>query len=475
MTTLHQVLNLDDRLAAHGVPPLGAWWREVLARSYGHASALTLGVCAGRGSAKSTAIYKIATAETLFGEWVIPPGERHWASLTSRHRDEAAKGTAIISQWLTLLGVRHDPTDGVIELRDMPRGIRITAASVAGNTGWRSFFDGADEVGKWATDGAMAVDAAEVLASKRAMTATHPTARHMVVSTPFVDSGPFFELIHAGSNDHTLVVTAPTWVATDGRISEAQTQKLEPSERIHAREYGASFAAEWEHGYFAGLIERATQSWTSLSHQQGHRYVAAIDPAFGRDLFAICIAHAEPGGAVIVDRIEALTPPRGGSSLSPTDCIRATRQIQEAYGCGEVLSDQFSSATLVDLAAREGMALHPIPWTSTSKAERYEVVRNLMRDAKLQIPSDKPLLRELSGIGTRLLPSGAESIQGRSGYTDDRVSALVLAASEAAANVPSGIPYKPFDARGTGSRWSDPTPDAFKAPRGRGYGSDRGF
>ncbi len=178
--TFETLMHLDAQLARHGVPPLGDWWKDVLGRWY-HGAALTLGVCAGRGSAKSTALYKVAENETVFGDWTVPPGERHWANLTSRLTDEAAKGTAIIGQHLTMLGIRHASKSGVIELTDMPRGIRISAASVGGNSGWRSFFDGNDEGGKWATDGAMAADAVEVFASKRAMTATHANARHMTV------------------------------------------------------------------------------------------------------------------------------------------------------------------------------------------------------------------------------------------------------------------------------------------------------
>jgi hypothetical protein len=424
--TYQQLMAIDERLAAHGVPPLGAWWRDLLGRWYA-GPALTLAVCAGRGSAKSTALYKVALVETLFGP-DPPPGEVHWASLTSRHKDEAAKGVATISQWLTMLGVEHDPRDGVIEIQAMRRGIRITAASVAGATGWRSFFDGNDEVGKWATDGALTVDAVEVLASKRAMTATHPRARHWIGSTPLIAAGPFFEIVSAGSNEHTLVAQAPTWIATDGRISEERTRDLEPSERIRIREYGAEFGEEWEHGYFGDLPQACVGEWSSLPRAAGHKYAVAIDPAFSRDLFAICVAHAE-GDTVIVDRIEAITPPSDGTGLSPTECLRRARARMVEYGAKELLSDQFSGAALKDLAAREDIAIALVPWTALNKAPRFEATRSLMRDQRLRLANDRGLLRELGGISTHTTPSGHERIEARPGFTDDRVAALVLAVS----------------------------------------------
>ena len=242
-------------------------------------------MCAGRGSAKSTLLYKIALNETLFGDFVIPPGERHAAMLTSRLKDEASKAIGILSHYLRLLGVRHQPTDGLITLDDLPRDIRVTASSVAGNTGWRCYFNGADEVAKWASEGAQAVDAAEVLASKAAMTATHPNARHVIVGSPFLDSGPFFDLVSAGTNARQVVAgPAPTWVATDGRITEAHTRKLEPNERVHAREYAAQFGAEWEHGFFSGLVDPCVAPWASQPYSAGVRYIVSIDPAFARDL-----------------------------------------------------------------------------------------------------------------------------------------------------------------------------------------------
>lgn len=470
--TFETLSALDARLAKSGVPPLTAWWRDTLRDWYRHPTARTLAVCAGRGSAKSTMLYKIALNETIFGDFLIPTGERHWASLTSRMKDEAAKGIDILSAWLKIIGVRHALTDGVIEMVDMPRGVRITAASVGGNTGWRSFFDGSDEVGKWPAEGALAVDAAEVLASKRAMTATHPTARHMIVSTPFIDAGPFHDLITGGSNAHAVVAgPVPTWVVAP-HISEAQTRKLEPNERVHAREYGAAFAVEWQHGYFHGLIDRCVQPWPSRAPEPAHTYVVAFDPAFSRDLFAIAVAHAERDGVVVVDRVHAITPPRNGSGLSPTECLVATREIARGYRQSVLLSDQHHAASLADLAAREQLTLRPIPWTATNKSERFELVRVLMRDDRLRIPNDAPLRRELAGIGTRLLSSGVESIQGRTGYTDDRVAALVLAVSEAATRARSATTAEErqwlSDANrrlAENSRWFDRWGD----------GNDRGF
>ena len=435
-STFADVMTLDAQLASHGVPPLSLWWQATLAEWYVHASALTLVVCAGRGSAKSHVLCKVALCEVLFGGFVVPPGERHSANITSRLKEEASKSIGILSHWLTLLGIEHTATDGLIELDEMPIDIRISAATVAGNSGWRAIFDGADETAKWASEGALAVDAAETLASKRAMTATHERARHMVVSTPFVDAGPFFEMVTAGTNDHQVVATAPTWIATDNRITEAATHRLEPNERVHAREYGARFGQEFEGGYFAGLIDPCVAAWSSQAYSPMRRYTVAIDPAFTRDLFAISVSHPV-GNRFVVDRVEVITPPRSGEGLSPTACLRRVRAVLTEFHAVKALSDQHHAVTLTELADIERVKLEPIAWTATSKSERFEQARILMRDKRLDLPNDKGLLRELSGIGTKLLPSGHERIEARRGYTDDRAAAMVLGVSTMATSTPS--------------------------------------
>lgn len=431
MTTFADFIAFDDRLAAKGVPPLSSWWRDE-ARRYFDSGVLDWTVCAGRGAAKSTALYKLACCETLVGDFAIPPGERHWASITSRAKDEASKALGILSGWLRLLGVAHAPTNESIELSAIPRGIRITAASVGANTGWRSFFDGADELGKWTADGAVAFDAREVMASKRAMTATHARARRMVTSTPFLDEGVFYDLVQEGDNDRQVVSgPAATWVAAP-HIPEELTRRLEPNARIWAREYGASFVAAWSDGFFGGLVQPCVKEWTSRPYAPGFGYVIAIDPAFAKDLFAICVAHVEERN-IVVDLIEAIVPPGNGRGLSPTQCMRRVRSVADSYHARHVLTDQHHAASLVEIAASERVYLEPIAWTASSKKERFNMVRDLMLDRRIALPNDHGLLRELASIGTKLRAGGGESIEARRGSTDDRVAALVLAASSTAA------------------------------------------
>jgi hypothetical protein len=439
-TLREQFLAFDQRLASHGVPPLTAWWREGIGRwldAYEQGTILELWACVGRGSSKSTALYKLALFFALFGAFEIPPGERHYAIILSRLVSEAAKGISIISRWLTLLRVKHRVVGDVVELDAMPRGIRVVAASVAATSGWRAFAVFKDERSKWPMAGVEEREADEIDTSAAAMTATH---RAPIVSfgSAWSAFSSWHEVIAAGSDARRIVLgPTPTWIAAP-HLREEDLRLKERNPQRFAREYGSvAQNVVWEDGFYDGLALPCVGLYVKREYDPRRKYKVALDPAFARDLFAICVAHAE-SDQIVVDYVEAIAPPRSGLGLSPTACLRRVRQINTEYRAGSALTDQHHAASLVDLGSREGVKLEPVPWTPASKAERYELTRVLMRDKKVTLPNDKPLLRELSGIGTKLNASGYESIQARPGFTDDRVSALVLAVSTLAARGHAG-------------------------------------
>src|SRR5580698_9546552 len=101
MTLRRRFMQFDDRLAAHGVPRLTKWWRDGIGEwldAYEQHQTLELFACVGRGAAKSTALYKLATFFSVFGDFTIPPGERHFAIVLSRLKEEAGKGIGIIDR-----------------------------------------------------------------------------------------------------------------------------------------------------------------------------------------------------------------------------------------------------------------------------------------------------------------------------------------------------------------------------------------
>jgi hypothetical protein len=153
-------------------------------------------------------------------------------------------------------------------------------------------------------------DRDEVLASARAMSATHPNAPLLVASTPWSETGSFHAAITAGDADGRIVAgPAPSWVANPGAISEESARKKERNPRIFAREYQSCFVAGFEGDYFPNeSVKQCTDKGRSPTPAAPPiyttaNYVVSVDPAFYADEFGLAIAHSEASefGAVGLD------------------------------------------------------------------------------------------------------------------------------------------------------------------------------
>jgi hypothetical protein len=437
-------LAMVGKLDKLGVPAPSEWWLGHICRwlvAYERGEVLEFWACVGRGGAKSTVLYLLALFFSLRGDFEIPAAERHYAICMSRHRDEAAKGLAIIARWLELLGIPFHSSGDVLDIDGTNRGIRVVSASVTAASGWRCYWLGADEAAKWGSDGAVMLDAAEVLASARQMCATHANAPLMVCSSPWLDSGPFYDAITHGDGDGRIVAWAPSWVANPALITEEGTRKRERDERRWRREAKAEFSTEYSGGYFDnGTVLAATDTGrnpipngpTVQPGERAPQYVIAIDPAFSGDNYGIVIGHASTNDnrprelrtKIVVDMVAALRPPKGGV-LSPEETTRAVVMLRQTWpGPAIVYSDQHSATTLAEIFMRHGVHLVVEPWTADSKTHRFSLTRGLLVDGRLSLPDDPALRRELSGVGLKLSPGGHESITTK-GAHDDRASALV--------------------------------------------------
>lgn len=440
--------RFDRELARLDVPPLSPWWRETVGRyldAYDRGESLELWCCVGRGGAKSTALYKLALFQALLGRFTIPDDERHYAIVLSRIRIEAEKGLDIITNWLAKLGVECRAVGDTIDLKGLPRGIRVASASVGAASGWRAFFVGCDEFAKWHSEGALDIDADEVLASARAMMATHPRGMVMVASSPWLAEGAFYQAITQGDiPGRTVTQATPSWIANP-LINEAATHRREPNDRRWRREYAAEFVSNFEAGFFPldvinACTDTARVPMPSAPRDGVRNHIIAIDPAFSYDRFAVAVAHAEHtphGPRVVIDYIGTIDPPSRGAPLSPDQAVAAVAKLHRTWPGGAAIhSDQYAAGSLQEAFLRRNLLLRIDPWTQQSKLEAFTLARSLMVDGQLRLPDCAATRRELMGFGIRTNPSGSEVITSR-GAHDDRVSALVHATALAHARAPS--------------------------------------
>ncbi|MBK8994633.1 MAG: hypothetical protein IPM35_02630 [Myxococcales bacterium] len=440
MSTFAHYASLDAALVRAGFPPTSPWWLDQLERFYAHPTSRRFVGRVGRGGAKSTVAVRFALCELLFGDWHIPPGERHWAVFVSVRQDEAAARLRQAEAMCRALRVRASLTGDELRLEDRPLGMRALSATVASVSGPRAVCKVGDELAKWRNADGSANPAGEVTASLRAMSVTHPEAREFLISSPLGQDDFHAALMAAGDSPDQVTAEAPTWVANPS-VSEQQTRELEPDERIWRREYAAIPQAAQSAAFDPDAIERAfepvelTETWQP---------VLVIDASSGRkDAWtwaAVRWARQDDRRFLrfeLVDGIEG----RFWSQVSGADIVeRLVTQVCRPRGIRTVHADQRESLMLRSAFADHGIAFREHAWTASSKPAAVELVRRWLAEETLVLPEHDKLRRELLAFEERITPSGSFTFGARGSGHDDYVALLITAAM---ADLERGLPGSP--------------------------------
>jgi hypothetical protein len=436
--TLATLLNLDDELGRHAFPRMSEWWRGEAARFYGRPGVRVWGAQVGRGGAKSTVLAKVALNEVLFGEWRVPPGERHFGCIVSENVTEAGGRLRLLEAYLTDLGIKYTRAGDVIELDAMRLGFRVLAARVGAVSGFRAVFLGLDEEAKFRGEGA-ANPAADIVVSARAMTVTHPNAKELHFSSPVSVVGFHYELIAKGDTDRQIVSRAATWIANPS-ITEAQTRELEPDEASHANEYEANPRASA--GLALGPAEHIERAFGDLHPSLIlAREVKIFDPSnmgsksdgFGvmragwaqpsgrktikklkdADGFDVAPLLDERGEAILEDvptrpvlRVTNAYEIKGGQLGAYHDLIADEANDCKARGIDLVISDQRDAPAIEALLSRYSLAFRAYSYSATSKDAAIVTLRRLLREGTLSIAPNEDLRREMLSLSYHVSSSG---------------------------------------------------------------------
>lgn len=469
--TFETLLGIDTELARAGHHPLTPFWRAELERFYGSGATALIGRV-GRGGAKSHTSAKVGLNETLFGDWRVPPGERHFWAFVSATKDEAVQRLLLLQSFLRGLGVPFDVQGDQIALRDKPRGFRVFACQVGAVSGFRCYGFSADELAKWESRETGANPAPEVCSSLAAMCVTHVGSRRLLISSPWSLDDYHAERFDQGDTDHQRVCAAPSWVANPAGITEAQTRAAEPDPRRWAREYAAIPSASASAALDGDAVTRAQREPPSDLTVMAP--IVALDFSSGRGdsvvWSRVCWAHQAavpevlsepkylPGHGYywepVVDEHGRTTPNPEYKPAPPLlligpvahqvgafwQSIASESLVQRIaadcrrWGASWVIGDQREAYGLESMFGRHGIRFVSVAWTQPNKAAAVERIRRWLRDDQLVLPlpaSSEPaarLDRELRAFEERLLPSGVAAYAApRSGH-DDHVATLVTAA-----------------------------------------------
>jgi hypothetical protein len=402
--TFQQLLNVDAALVRAGHHGLTPFWHDTLQRFYEHPTARTLLVRAGRGAAKSFNSCKVAVTETVFGDYFVPLGERHYWCFISISKDEAQQRLTLLQAFLKALGVGFDVQGDTINLRDLPRGFRVVACQIGAVSGFRTFGYSADELAKWSGSD-YANPAQEVCASADSMSINHERGRRLLISSPWgLDDFHAQQFDRGEEAGDQVVAFAPSWIANPSLTEEQCRINSRGDDRIFSREYLAQPGQIESSALDFNLVNAAFASYVTSAVPQRARKSILLDPSGLRgDRFTMC-AVAEYAGRLSIVDIDHL---ESGKSTF-IEVIPKIVAFARKHYAHAIYSDQYYSETLA--AQLTGYQFTSHSWNAQTKNDALITLRRLLLEAALTIAPHASMQAELVGLRARLQPNNKERV-----------------------------------------------------------------
>jgi hypothetical protein len=149
---------------------------------------------------------------------------------------------------------------------------------------------------------------------------------------------------------------------------------------------------------------------------EGIQYSAFVDPSGGRrDAFTVGIGHKD-GERCVIDGVRACAAP-----FNPTAVTEECAELLRSYRVTRISGDRYAGEW-----PREQFRSHGINYETAdrNRSELYLGLVAFVNGARVEIPDDPALLRELRGLERRRGPSGKDRVDHVPGAHDDRANAL---------------------------------------------------
>lgn len=276
-----------------------------------------------------------------------------------------------------------------------------------------------------------------------AMMQFYPYDKLIKVSTPMTEEGLLWQAANIGTrgellvnpdertaNARRLVLRAPT--AAMGNPKATRPYLIEQRGKdpeSFPREYLAQFSKSVSGFLNTDLLRDSVAAGVRVRPPEGGQfYVATLDPAFRRDAFAFTIGHME-GGAFVQDYINAW---RGSKDapLRPGAVLDEITMVAMSYGIRLLVSDQYHSESLMEMALVRGLVIESLPMTGEVKHRMWSDFNSLLMQRKIVLLDHADLLDELMKMERVLTKFGNVQYAG-GGRRDDLAMVTSLAVHKA--------------------------------------------
>jgi hypothetical protein len=230
-----------------------------------------------------------------------------------------------------------------------------------------------------------------------------------------------------------LVMTMPTAAMGNPLVSRTYLEEQQSGDpRAFRRECLAEFLDSVSGFLDPDLLHASVSRGIVLRDPiPGCNYVGAIDPAFKRDSFALCIGHVESGGRVVYDYVKRWERAAGDPPLNPEKCLQECFALASAYGLTTLFTDQHEVSSLKVLANQMGKTLAEISLQVGSKAEIWGSFASLLNQRKVSLLDHEESINELLCLERALTQGGNIAIGAPNGMRDDLATVHALVASQA--------------------------------------------
>jgi hypothetical protein len=227
-------------------------------------------------------------------------------------------------------------------------------------------------------------------------TAFGAAAKHIWITTPFGESGSFYESFQAaeaGVLSSTVTFRAATWeMRPDLPREYFEAQRLQLGEDAYRQEYGAEFRAG---GSALVDLRRVEFSQDGPARPEDcDWWVCGLDPAFHSDRFGVALVgrSRHERGVLLVGPVDAIEP-KGRLLSFDQRRAREDRTLQRVAEILEpyrerglaVITDQHQSDAVYSHFGRMGLSVQVVNLTQPTQAAAFVSMRTRLYDGSLAV------------------------------------------------------------------------------------------
>lgn len=420
-------------------------------------------IAAGRQSAKSTTAAMLAVHNCCFREdldAMIPRGRTRYVLVAAPSESQAR-------EFVTLAAALVDASPALRKLADvkadridftLTSGARTAIRAMAANSrsvrGMSASLVILDEFAHFTDTAGPASDERMFAALEPSTRAFGDLAKVVVISTPFGETGKFFELYQAAASGllpSARALCAPTWEMVPGLGQAWRDARLaELGADVFAQEIAAEFVASG--GAFFDLREVEFEDGPAAP-EDGKNWRAGLDAAFHGDRFGVALVgesvHAP--GVLVVGAVDAIEP---GGRLRSLDLRRGredrtldrVREILHPYS-PKVVSDQHQADSIRSFFGRVGWSVEIVNLTGPVQTAAFVSTRTRLLDGSLRCWKHPRLVEDLRRV--RAKDTETIHLPRYSGGHCDAASALALAVYDLRFARGNSAPYRPLMIKNT--------------------------